>query len=200
MRKAVYRLASVVFITGFIATGGYLVYTLHYSGTKVGTYTVRELDGSVVSLPGFQLTTGRAVSHTVGPLGLSPDMNPVRVVLRFNQVGSGSAGSRLGYSFSLVDESGSTVWQHRGQHSSGSSSGSTSSTVSTPLPLINLQRPGRFVLLADFSQGGAHHPVLRKAEVTVRRNVLTPKVSMVVTLALLTVVALVGVLVTRPRG
>ncbi len=198
MRTTVYRLASVVFVAAFIATGGYLVYTLHYSGHKVGTYTVREMEGHVVSLPGFQLSSGRSVSHSVGPLDLSPDMNPLRVVLRFNQVGSSSAASRLGYSFSLVDESGATVWQHRGQHSS-SSSDSNNSTVSTPLPLINLDRPGRFALLADFTQGGSRHPVLRKAQVTIRSNVLTPRAPVVIGLALFTVAALVAVLVARPR-
>jgi len=173
MLKTQMRATGVaLFLIGIITLVGYMMYVVFLSGEKLGTYTIQEFDGSIVSFGGFRMTSGSTQStHTVGPLVLSPDMNPLRLNLKINQRGGGASigSSGLHYEFELLDRLGNSVWKRSGGYSDSEDSGSK--TVNISLGVLDVEQAGEYVLLCDLKDKRTFKPVITKAEVAVRKNV-----------------------------
>ncbi len=162
-----------LFLIGIVTLVGYMMYVVFLSGEKLGSYTIQEFDGSIVSFGGFRMTSGSTQStHTVGPLSLSPDMNPLRMILKINQQGGKSSigSSGLHYEFELLDRLGNSVWKRSGGYSDSEES-SGSKTVNISLGILDVEQAGEYVLLCDLKDKRTFKPVITKAEVAVRRNV-----------------------------
>ncbi len=162
-----------LFLIGIVVLVGYAMYVGFLSGEKLGAYTIQEFDGSIFSLGGFRMTSGQSVStHSVGPIALSPQMNPFRLILNMKQQGGGSSiGTRgIDYSFELMDPQGNSVWKKTGTYSD-SSDDSGSKSTSLSLGAFEVEQEQEYLLLCDLKDKRTFKPVITSAQVVLRRNV-----------------------------
>lgn len=135
---------------------GYGLWTLYGSGRTVSTLDLASAEGA-------------ASCPTFGPVSLTPEMNPLRAVLRtgFAPVGS----LRLRYEIALNGPGGRTAWDKRGFLGSSDDDASIVSTTDRLLD-FEVAQPGEYTIQALFPGGSMDD--LREATIELRRNVARP--------------------------
>jgi hypothetical protein len=192
------RVSLIVSLVSLLVLVGYFIAIANFSGHEIGRYTVREFDGGILSFPGFQMTEGQYVSHTAGPIELSPDMNPLRMTLHLKQTGVGSVvNERLEYVLRLIDEFGDVVWQQEGMRMESSRSSSTTSKSGISFEPFDVGRKGDYLLVSVFTEASSNDMILVKAEVSIRKNVATVNPIVAWALGLLAATTFVAAMISR---
>ena len=88
------------------------------------------------------MSRGKSVTHSVGPLYLGPEMNPLRMILEVNRRGKGSSTGikRLEYTLVLAGENGRPAWEKSGSRQESGEEESDSSRIRLSLGAFEIQQ------------------------------------------------------------
>lgn len=173
MKKQLKIAGISLFIIGLAVLLGYALYVGFMSGELLGEYTIQEFQGSVATLGGFTLSSGKSVTHSVGPLTLGPEMNPLRLILSVDRKGRGSTAivKDLKYTFELATVEGKTVWKKNGFRSASGEKDADQRRLRLSLGAFDIEEKGEYMLYAALEDQRTIRPIITKATVTLRRNV-----------------------------
>jgi len=175
----------------FVAAGvGHALMALYGSGQPVARLEVQH--GSIVSLPGVTISPSGPRATQVGPIELSPSMNPLRIVLHAGY--TPRAGNRIRYRTAMLAADGTTVWEQQGFLDGGEEASSVD--ASHVVRTFDVRAPGLYAFEIEF--GFMTLDDLRTASLEVRRNVQPVNRTWVTLCTVLAAAALVVNLATRP--
>ena len=135
-------LGLLAFVFGGFGGG---MYTVFFSGAEMARYELRR--GSVVELGPVTVSRSEEIQSRVGPVKLTPEMNPVRIILkaRYNP---GRRRTSTGYRIAMRGADGAEKWVRNGSISTGKDSSSTN--VSQSVYVFGLNNPADFFFEASF--------------------------------------------------
>lgn len=135
----------------------YAYYVTQASGSSIGEYPL-EVEGGVHQLE-------------IGPIELSPDMNPIRALWHFEVSSSVTRRDILGYELALHDASGDTVWQEEGSHrKSEDKTSNVTKSLTNAGDVFDVEQAGEYSLEASVRTIGSSVN-LEEASLELRRNV-----------------------------
>lgn len=161
------------FLIGIAILVGYAIYTGFISGEEIGKYTIQEFKGRVTTFSGFRLSKGRTVTHQAGPVHLTPDMNPLRMIFKVNTRGMPSSFGIKGleYTFSIVEDTEGTIaWETAG-HFSPSGDNNDRGTISRSFKPFVIDKDAYYNILSNIQDSRTFKPIVTKAEIIIKRNV-----------------------------
>jgi hypothetical protein len=180
-----------VAVLGTVAVWHSIV-ALYASGQSVARLSVQE--GEALTLPGVTLSRNGPRATRVGPVELSPAMNPLRLVLHAGY--TPRVGNRMRYRIAMVSPDGTHVWEERrflggDEDASYVQSSSVVRTFDVAAPdLYSFEITVDFMTLDD----------LNTASLEVRRNVARVNAGLIALCSIGAVGALVVHLVSRSGG
>jgi len=186
-------LAGVVAAAGLLLGPAYLAYCWYLTGSAAGTY---------------QLRMQQPVT-----LKLSPDMNPIRftVAATFDFASTSAVDDNYDYR-AVLAKGGQTMWEELFSVTRSSNTGEArdkgfqirfgphSAEIMSPLRTFSVDRPGEFTLTIRPEPDEFATRVGVNLYLHVRRNVVSPKLAIVIPGFLLAVIGALGWLVTKQPG
>ena len=182
-------LAFVVFVA---AAAGHALLALYASGQTVARLDVQR--GSIVTLPGVSISQSGPRATQVGPIELTPVMNPIRVVMHTQY--TPRVNNRISYRAAMIAPDGTRSWEHQGFL--GGDEDASSVDYSSIVQTFDVATPGSYAFEIGFSFWRVDD--LRSASLEVRRNVSPVNRVWITVCMLLAAPSLVVNLATRPRA
>lgn len=112
MKKVLTGMFLLLLLAGVALGPGYLLYCNHFSGTVVAEPEIFSLDISPVAVKGVTKRVVSGAGNPIDPItiALTPDMNPVSVLLTGRYVRPRAGRKRTEYSVALKRDD-STIWE-----------------------------------------------------------------------------------------
>lgn len=135
----------------------YGYYVIKLSGSNVGEYALQDIDGSQ--------------SRQIGPIELSPDMNPIRVNLLFDAGTRNTRRDILRYEIALRNASGETIWQEKEEYrKSEDNTSSVPKSMTASVGQFQVQQEGEYSFEASV-RPVASGVIVEDVSLELRRNV-----------------------------
>lgn len=149
--------------------GGWLILLAVAAGMFYGYYVIK-LSGSNVGEYALQDSAG-SQAQQLGPIELSPDMNPLRVNLHFDAGTSKTRRDIVRYEIALHNASGETIWQERDEYrKSEDSTSNVPKSMTTSVRQFQVQQEGEYGLEASVRPIGSG-VIVKDVTLELRRNV-----------------------------
>lgn len=149
--------------------GGWLILLSVAAGMFYGYYVIK-LSGSNVGEYALE-DSGGSPARQIGPIELSPDMNPLRLNLHFDAGTTRTRRDIVRYEIELRDASGETIWQERDEYrKSEDSTSNVPKSMTTSVRQFQVQQDGEYSFEASVRPIGSG-VIVKEVFLELRRNV-----------------------------